>query len=278
MTWYFIPIPLSALVWTIAAAYWKFSTGDSIATSQPERDLRFSSVVEGIQQFGESTHAVAPSRPSSDRNDTAVSLSAKLLTSPVEGFGYAVLKRVFDLVASLLGVIVLGPVMLLIAALVKLSSPGPAFFCQDRVGRHGRVFTMVKFRTMFLSSQHESDTVWTPDGDSRVTPLGLVLRRLSLDELPQLFNVIRGDMSLVGPRPERPYFVTKFREDFRDYNTRHCCHVGITGWAQVNGLRGDTSISQRLQYDLRYIEDWTFILDLRILARTALVVLTAQNG
>jgi lipopolysaccharide/colanic/teichoic acid biosynthesis glycosyltransferase len=175
-------------------------------------------------------------------------------------------------------VIVLAPFLLVIAVLVKLSSPGPIFFYQDRVGRHGRVFTIVKFRTMFLSTKQESDTLWTTNSDSRVTPVGSVLRRFSLDELPQLFNVIRGDMSLVGPRPERPYFVAKFGENFQKYNMRHACHVGITGWAQVNGLRGDTSIPERLQYDLRYIRNWTFILDLKILVRTAMVVLIDQSG
>ena len=198
MTWYFIPIPLSALVWTIAAAYWKFSTGDSIATSQPERDLRFSSVVEGIQQFGESLTRSASSRPSSDRNDTAVSLSAKLLTSPVEGFGYAVLKRVFDLVASLLGVIVLGPVMLLIAALVKSKLSRPSVFLSGPGRAPRKSFYHGEVPHHVLEQPARGDTVWTPDGDSRVTPLGLVLRTLSLNVLLQLFNVIRGDMSLVG--------------------------------------------------------------------------------
>jgi exopolysaccharide biosynthesis polyprenyl glycosylphosphotransferase len=278
---YFIPILLSELVWTLAVAYCKFSMIHQIATVPPKRHSQFPYVVEDIQSLGESTHGAARVRPRTfpTRYDAIIPLQkVKLPVLPVESFGYTVMKRIFDLVASLFGVIVVSPLLLLIAILVKLSSPGPVFFCQERVGRHGKVFTMVKFRTMFLSSRHESDTLWTTNGDSRVTRLGAVLRRFSLDELPQLFNVVRGDMSLVGPRPERPYFVAKFRENFQKYNMRHCCHVGITGWAQVNGLRGDTSISERLQYDLGYIRNWTFVLDLRILVRTALVVLTDQNG
>jgi exopolysaccharide biosynthesis polyprenyl glycosylphosphotransferase len=279
---YFVPILLSELVWTLAAAYCKFSMMDQFATVSPKRHLRLSSVVEDIQELGESTHAVAHARsplPPS-RYDTVIPLRrVNLPTSRVESFGYTVLKRIFDLLGSLLGVIVLSPLLLVVAVLVKLSSPGPIFFCQDRVGRHGRVFTMVKFRTMFLSSRQESDTRWTTtNSDSCITPLGSILRKFSLDELPQLFNVIRGDMSLVGPRPERPYFVAKFRESVQKYNMRHSCQVGITGWAQVNGLRGDTSISDRLKYDLHYIRNWTFAFDLRILARTAMVALMGQDG
>jgi exopolysaccharide biosynthesis polyprenyl glycosylphosphotransferase len=278
---YFIPILLSELIWTLAVAYCKFSAMGQLATVPSKRYLRFSSMVEDIPEI-ESTHAISPARPtlaSRTQHDAGVpSPSERLRILPVEGFGYTVLKRAFDLVVSLLGVIVLAPFLLVIAVLVKLSSPGPIFFYQDRVGRHGRVFTIVKFRTMFLSTKQESDTLWTTNSDSRVTPVGSVLRRFSLDELPQLFNVIRGDMSLVGPRPERPYFVAKFGENFQKYNMRHACHVGITGWAQVNGLRGDTSIPERLQYDLRYIRNWTFILDLKILVRTAMVVLIDQSG
>jgi lipopolysaccharide/colanic/teichoic acid biosynthesis glycosyltransferase len=151
-------------------------------------------------------------------------------------------------------------------------------FRQERVGRQGRHFTLLKFRTMRNSSQIESDTIWTTKNDPRCTSIGAFLRRFSLDELPQLFNVIRGEMSLVGPRPERPYFVARFREDLQKYNVRHCCEVGITGWAQVNGLRGDTSISDRLQYDLYYVHNWSFGLDLQIIARTMFIALTGANG
>jgi exopolysaccharide biosynthesis polyprenyl glycosylphosphotransferase len=200
-----------------------------------------------------------------------------LAISPVESFAYTVVKRTFDVVAATLGLILLSPLLLAIAGLVKFSSRGPVLFRQERIGRHGKPFTLLKFRTMHCSSKTESDTLWTTRNDPRCTVLGAVLRRFSLDELPQLFNVVRGDMSLVGPRPERPYYVAKFGEDFQKYNMRHRCHVGMTGWAQVNGLRGDTSISDRLQYDLYYMRNWSFGMDLQIIFRTAFVALTGTN-
>lgn len=201
-----------------------------------------------------------------------------LAISPVESFAYTVVKRAFDLIASAIGLILFSPILVFIATVVKLSSPGPVLFRQERIGRHGRPFTLLKFRTMHCCSQSESDTSWTTRNDPRCTTVGSVLRRFSLDELPQLFNVIRGEMSLVGPRPERPYFVAKFGEDYEKYNMRHRCHVGMTGWAQINGLRGDTSISDRLQYDLYYMRNWSFGLDLQIIFRTAFVAFTGTNG
>jgi exopolysaccharide biosynthesis polyprenyl glycosylphosphotransferase len=201
-----------------------------------------------------------------------------LAISPVESFAYTVIKRAFDLIAATLGLILLSPLFLAIAAVVKISSPGPILFRQERIGRHGKSFTLLKFRTMHCSSKSESDTLWTTKNDPRCTIIGAVLRRFSLDELPQLLNVVRGDMSLVGPRPERPYYVAKFGEDFEKYNMRHRCHVGMTGWAQINGLRGDTSISDRLQYDLYYMRNWSFGMDLQIIVRTAFVAFTGTNG
>ena len=131
---------------------------------------------------------------------------------------------------------------------------------------------------MYYSTGAEGDTLWTTKNDPRCTAPGAILRKFSLDELPQLFNVIRGEMSLVGPRPERPHFVAKFRQDLQKYNVRHCCQVGMTGWAQVNGLRGNTSISERLQHDLYYIHNWSFALDLQIIARTMVTALKDENG
>src|SRR5262249_40295168 len=156
-----------------------------------------------------------------------------LAISPVESFAYTVLKRVFDLVAAAVGLVVLGPAMLVIALLIRFEERGPIFFRQERVGRDGKIFTLLKFRTMYCSSRIESDTIWTIKNDPRCTKIGTVLRRFSLDELPQLLNVIKGEMSLVGPRPERPFFVNKFRTNIQKYNLRHSCQVGITGWAQV---------------------------------------------
>jgi exopolysaccharide biosynthesis polyprenyl glycosylphosphotransferase len=201
-----------------------------------------------------------------------------LAVSPVESLAYTVAKRVFDLVASILAVLVFSPAFLVTAILVKLSSGGPILFRQERVGRHGKHFTLFKFRTMHCGSKSDSDTLWTTKDDERCTRVGAVLRRFSVDELPQLFNVIRGDMSIVGPRPERPYFVAKFCEDIEEYNVRHRCRVGMTGWAQINGFRGDTSIVDRVKYDLYYIRNWSFGLDLQIIARTAVIALKDANA
>jgi len=201
-----------------------------------------------------------------------------LTTTPADSLDYALLKRAFDVCFSA-GVLVLTfPLMLLIALLIRLSSPGPVLFTQKRVGLNGRPFAMYKFRTMHVGAVSESDTRWTTEEDPRRTRLGSLLRRSSLDELPQFLNVLRGDMSVVGPRPERPHFVQKFLQEVGRYNNRHCLKVGITGWAQVNGWRGDTSIEKRIEYDLYYLQNWTFGLDLRIIAMTVLAGLINRNA
>jgi exopolysaccharide biosynthesis polyprenyl glycosylphosphotransferase len=180
------------------------------------------------------------------------------------------IKRLMDVSVAGLGILLLSPVYLLIALAVKLSSPGPVFFTQQRVGRHGKIVLVHKFRTMHVNS--ESDTEWKPDED-HVTPVGRFLRQLSLDELPQLFDVLSGNMSLVGPRPERPFFVDRFRTEIAHYDARHRVPVGITGLAQVHGLRGDTSIEERARFDNRYIEGWSLWRDVVILVRTFFAVL-----
>jgi lipopolysaccharide/colanic/teichoic acid biosynthesis glycosyltransferase len=149
--------------------------------------------------------------------------------------------------------------------LIKLTSPGPALFSQRRVGLHGRVFMMYKFRTMCVQDQESADLGRTSTDDPRRTGLGALLRRVNLDELPQLWNVIRGDMSLVGPRPEVPHYVDKYSDEVAEYNVRHFLRSGITGWAQVNGWRGQTSIVRRIECDLYYLKNWSFWLDLKIL-------------
>ena len=151
---------------------------------------------------------------------------------------------------------------------MKLSSPGPAIYKQERIGRGRRVFTMYKFRSMGVQTDGSDMTTWGTAEDERRTKFGEWIRKLSIDELPQLFNVLRGDMSLVGPRPERPYFVEKFKEEIPLYMLKHLVRPGITGWAQVNGWRGDTSIEERIKCDLFYIENWTFLLDVKILFLT----------
>ena len=179
----------------------------------------------------------------------------------------ALAKRAFDVILSALFLALLAPLMLLVAALVKIGSPGPVLYRQERVGLDGKPFRMLKFRTMRDGAEQDGPRFADPQ-DSRVTPLGALLRRTSIDELPQLLNVLAGDMSLVGPRPERPVFIDKFRRHIPRYQLRHMVKAGMTGWAQIHGLRGQTSIEKRVEYDLYYIEHWSLLLDLRILART----------
>lgn len=201
-----------------------------------------------------------------------------LQASPSESVLYLVAKRTLDLVFATLAIVVCGPLMIAIAVAIRLSSPGPVLFIQDRVGLNGRIFKMYKFRTMKLGSVQESDTRWTTVEDPRRTRLGAFLRRTNLDEIPQFFNVFKGEMSIVGPRPERPYFVQRFLEDIAQYNSRHYLKVGITGWAQVNGWRGDTSIARRVEHDLYYLAHWSLLLDLKIIFLTVWRTLIANRN
>src|ERR1700722_835872 len=191
---------------------------------------------------------------------------------------YLFQKRIFDVGFSLLVLLLTLPLTLLIALAIRLGSRGPVFFVQDRVGLNGRVFKMFKFRTMRVGSRGEGDTRWTSDEDPRRTSVGTLLRKTNLDELPQFLNVLRGDMSIVGPRPERPYFVERFLEEFDRYNSRHLFKAGITGWAQVNGWRGDTSIAKRVEYDLYYLRNWSLTFDLQIITMTLLRMFTSKNA
>ena len=187
---------------------------------------------------------------------------------PLTNTGNIFLKRAADIAGSLLGILITSPLMLVLALLVKLSSPGPVIFRQERVGLHNKPFYMYKFRSMEQQPPGEEKKAWTVKNDPRVTGIGRIMRRTSLDELPQLFNILKGDMSLVGPRPERPLFVEKFREEIPRYMVKHQVRPGLTGWAQVNGLRGDTSIRKRIEYDLYYIENWTVGFDIKIIFMT----------
>jgi exopolysaccharide biosynthesis polyprenyl glycosylphosphotransferase len=179
-----------------------------------------------------------------------------------------VLKRSFDLGVSLVLLVLLSPLMLVLAAVIKLTSLGPIFYRQERVGRDGLVFTVLKFRSMVLDAEAATGPVFTAPDDARRTGVGRFMRRFSLDELPQLINIIRGEMSLVGPRPERPFFVERFSAEIPRYLERHQVQPGVTGWAQVNDLRGDTSIANRTIYDIYYIENWSLVLDIKILLLT----------
>lgn len=187
---------------------------------------------------------------------------------PLDDLGNRILKRTFDIAFSLTAIVIMLPLMLLIALMVKLGSPGPVIFKQERVGFNRRTFHMFKFRTMKVMPEKLSDTQWTVENDPRRTKLGEFLRRTSLDELPQFFNVLMGHMSVVGPRPERPYFVEQFKEEIPKYMVKHHIRPGITGLAQSKGLRGDTSISERVKADIFYIENWTLLFDIKIILKT----------
>ena len=177
-------------------------------------------------------------------------------------------KRAMDIVGSIAGIIVTSPIMLLMCLLIKLTSPGPLIYKQERVGLHNQNFWMYKFRSMEVQPESEEKKAWTVKNDPRVTGIGKFMRHTSIDELPQLFNILKGDMSLVGPRPERPFFVEKFREEIPRYMVKHQVRPGLTGWAQVKGYRGDTSIRKRIECDLYYIENWSVGFDIKIIFLT----------
>lgn len=188
--------------------------------------------------------------------------------SPLGDWENRFLKRTLDIGVSVLALFVFSPVFALVVLLVKLDSKGPVFYGQERIGEDGRRFVLIKFRTMRVGAEKETGPVWANPNDPRRTRIGAFLRSHNVDELPQLWNVLKGDMSLVGPRPERPFFVSQFKEDIPRYMARHTIRSGITGWAQVNGLRGNTSIEERTKFDLYYIENWSLLFDLRILWMT----------
>ncbi len=246
---------------------------DEIAVTLALEDYnRLERIVDLCEKSGVHTkfipdyNSVVPSRPYTE----------DLMGLPVINIRYVPLtntlnwiaKRAIDVVGSLAGLIVASPVMLVAAILVKASSPGPVIFKQERVGLHNKPFYMYKFRTMEMQKPSQEKKAWTVKDDPRVTKVGKILRKTSLDELPQLFNILAGEMSLVGPRPERPLFVEKFKEEVPRYMIKHQVRPGLTGWAQINGYRGDTSIRKRIEYDIFYIENWTMSLDFKIMFLT----------
>jgi Undecaprenyl-phosphate glucose phosphotransferase len=189
-----------------------------------------------------------------------------------------IIKRIFDFCFSLVFIILFSPFYIIIALLVKLTSKGPIFIYQERVGLDNKKFQMIKFRSMYVQEKSESDTKWTTKNDPRVTSIGSTLRKLSLDETPQFFNSLLGNMSVVGPRPERPFYVEQFKFSHKHYMRRHAVKAGITGWAQVQGLRGDTSIEDRIEADIYYIENWSLFLDLKIILMTPFTGLINKNA
>ena len=187
---------------------------------------------------------------------------------PLNNMVNQLLKRCVDIFGATVAIILFSPIMLIVSILIKITSPGPLIFKQERIGLHNKSFKMYKFRSMEVQPEEKEKTAFTTKNDPRVTGIGRFIRQTSIDELPQLFNILKGDMSLVGPRPERPFFVEKFKEEIPRYMIKHQVRPGMTGWAQVNGLRGNTSIKRRIAYDLYYIENWTLGFDFKILFLT----------
>ncbi|MCD6093917.1 MAG: undecaprenyl-phosphate glucose phosphotransferase, partial [Candidatus Omnitrophica bacterium] len=200
-----------------------------------------------------------------------------LRESPLYGWN-GVIKRLFDIIGSFIAIMVFSPLMLFIIIVMKFTSPGPIFYKQKRMSLDGRSFDILKFRSMRVNAEEETGAVWTKENDPRRTRLGVFLRRTSLDELPQFFSVLRGEMSLVGPRPERPVLVEQFRQHIPRYMLRHKIKAGMTGWAQVHGWRGNTSLEKRIEYDLYYIENWSLWLDLKIILKTIPAVLKGKGA
>lgn len=258
---------------------------DELEKMLPENDYDEIAITLGINHYNSLEHIVAiteksgvhtkfipdynniiPTRPYTEDLDGLPVIHVRKV--PLSNSFNRFLKRTFDIIGSLLLIILFSIPMGVVAAIIKATSPGPLIFKQERVGLHNRPFKMFKFRSMEVQDASKEKQAWTVQDDPRVTPIGKFIRKTSLDELPQFFNVLKGDMSLVGPRPERPFFVEKFKEEIPRYMIKHQVRPGITGWAQVNGYRGDTSIRMRIDCDLYYIENWTFSLDIKILFLT----------
>ena len=246
---------------------------DEIAITLSLKDYdRLEEIVSICEKYGVHTkfipdyNSVIPTRPYTE--DLMGLPVINIRNVPLTNTANMLIKRLMDIVGSLVGIVLTSPIMLICAVAVKATSKGPVVFKQERVGLHGKHFSMYKFRSMEQQKPSEEQKAWTVKNDPRVTNVGKIMRKTSLDELPQLFNILKGDMSLVGPRPERPLFVDKFKEEIPRYMVKHQVRPGLTGWAQVNGYRGDTSIRKRIEYDLYYIENWTVWLDVKIIFMT----------
>lgn len=246
---------------------------DEIAITLSLKDYdRLENIVDLCEQSGVHTkfipdyNSLFPSRPyTEDLMGLAV---VNIRYVPLTNTLNWVAKRIVDVVVALIGLVVASPIMIVSAIAIKCSSKGPVIFKQERIGLHNKPFLMYKFRTMEVQKPGTEKKGWTVKDDPRVTKVGKLLRRTSMDELPQLFNILKGDMSVVGPRPERPQFVEKFKEEIPRYMVKHQVRPGLTGWAQINGYRGDTSIKKRIEYDIFYIENWTMSFDIKIMFLT----------
>jgi Undecaprenyl-phosphate glucose phosphotransferase len=221
-------------------------------------------------------HKYVPAKPYMEELDGLTIVDTRYV--PLDNYFLDIGKRLFDIAFSLTAIILASPIMILSFIMIKITSPGPVIYKQERVGLDRRNFYMYKFRSMNIQSDDEEKTEWTTKDDPRKTKWGSFMRKTSIDELPQFFNVLKGDMSIIGPRPERPYFVDKFRDEIPRYMIKHQVRPGITGWAQVSGFRGDTSIEGRIEYDLYYIENWTFFFDMKIVFLTVFKGFVNKNA
>lgn len=219
---------------------------------------------------------IIPTKPVTEDFDGMPVINIRAV--PLQSLFNRFIKRLIDIIGSIFGIILFSPVFIFLSIAIKLTSKGPIIFKQERVGLHNKVFTMFKFRSMIEQNDEEEKKAWTVKNDPRTTKIGAVIRKISFDELPQFFNVLFGDMSLVGPRPERKQFVEEFKETIPRYMIKHQVRPGMTGWAQINGLRGDTDIEKRIQYDIWYIENWTLGLDIKILLLTPFFGFVNKNA
>ncbi len=234
---------------------------------------RINELVESCERVGIKAEIIPdyiryfPAQPSIDMIEDIPIINIRYV--PLDDDFNKFLKYVSDYVISIIAIIITSPIMILTAIAIKLTSPGPIIFKQERIGHNGKPFMMYKFRSMKVQDPSEEKSEWTTKDDPRKTKVGDFIRKTSIDELPQFFNVLKGDMSVVGPRPERPYFVEQFKEEIPKYMVKHQVKPGLTGWAQIHGCRGDTSIKKRIKYDIEYVENWHMGLDLAIMIKTA---------
>jgi len=235
---------------------------------------KINELVESCEKFGIKAEIIPvyikyfPAQPSVDMIEDIPIINIRYV--PLDDEFNKFLKYLSDYIISIIAIIITSPIMIITAIAIKITSPGPIIFKQERMGYNGKIFMMYKFRSMKVQDPSEEKSEWTTKDDPRKTKVGDIIRKTSIDELPQFFNVLKGDMSVVGPRPERPYFVDQFKETIPKYMVKHQVKPGLTGWAQIHGCRGDTSITKRIEYDIEYVENWHMGLDLAIMIKTAL--------
>ncbi|MBW9156996.1 undecaprenyl-phosphate glucose phosphotransferase [Clostridium tagluense] len=260
----------------------KFSVDEIFITLSIKEYDRLGDIIEIGEKCGVRTQIIPdyfryiPAKPYIEEVDGLPIINIRYV--PLDNMINKIIKRMFDVVGSSLCIAVFSPIMLVTALITRITSPGPVIFKQERVGVSKKAFIMYKYRSMRIQKSEDEKIQWTTSNDSRKTKFGNFIRRTSIDELPQLFNVLKGDMSLIGPRPERPFFVEKFKKEIPKYMVKHQVRPGITGWAQVNGLRGDTSIKKRIDCDIYYIENWSFALDIKIIFLTVFKGFVNKNA